>query len=648
MTRRARFAALALALVAPVSVQAEALQPLSQQGRWLTDSAGRVVLLHGGNVALPGAGGANGGSAAWTERTPARMAAQGFNAVRLVIFLSDLMPRPGQVDRAYLDRVAHIVAAYRMAGIRTLIDFHQDEYSASVGVRGMPDWAVFTDGHSRLPGLAFPMGYFKDPAVQHAFDNFWANHPVPGTGKGVQDLYIAALTALAMHLRDEPGVLGIDVMNEPATGSLCARPDEMAERRCLDLEQRLLAPFYARASRAIAAAAPRMLVFVEPFMLQGATATAIATPVAAPAGSRGISFHNYGPVSATRDAINDAVLAHAVAVHAAPLNTEWGFDNDPAVITAQADAFDARLIPWLAWPRGAFEALVDPALSDPANGDRAALLRAYARPFAQAVAGTPTAMGFDARDGTMRLAYATRLPNGRRADLGLDTVVAIPQVNYPQGYRVEVRGARVVSAPGAAHLRLRNRTGAVAVTVVVHRVGVLAPVAAEAAAVSDPGLAGLPPIPAGPLSRRSLLGHVVATPGGRAALDAVVPGLLVGVSQLHGWQAMTLLDVQQIAGGALDERRLAAVDAALGRIAVVPGPVGAKPAARLGIDSLTSDLLADPRAMAILAREAPGLAGSAQQALYPQTRLRDLQPLIPEILTREVLARIAAALAALP
>jgi hypothetical protein len=62
---------------------------------------------------------------------------------------------------------------------------------------------------------------------------------------------------------------------------------------------------------------------------------------------------------------------------------------------------------------------------------------------------------------------------------------------------------------------------------------------------------------------------------------------------------------------------------------------------------MTSDLIADPRARAILDREAPGLTGSSKQGLFPQTRLRNLQPELPEILTPSVLARIEQALAAL-
>lgn len=637
-------AASALSLAAPANAQpAPAAARLAQQGRWLVDPAGRVVIIHGGNVGLPAFREGAPSDPRWSPDTPARMAEQGFNGVRLVVFFSALMPAPGKIDTAYVDRIAHAVSAYAAVGIYTLIDVHQDEYSAAVGVRGMPEWAVFADGHQRRPGLEFPMGYFQDPAVQLAFDNFWANHSVPDTGKGVQDLYVEGLAAVARRFRDDPAVVGIDVMNEPATGTKCAQPDP-AKANCPELEQTLLRPFYRKAAAAIGRAAPRLIVFVEPFMLQGALGIPIDTPIAGPQGRRGLSFHNYGPIKATRDKVNGGALALAEREGAAILNTEWGFSNNPAEVSGQAADFDARNISWLAWPRGAFEALVDPRLPDRGNGNRIAILRAYARPYAERTAGTPRAMTFDGVTGSMTYSY--------RADARVkaDTVIRIPAIQYPQGYRVTVAGGTVRSTEGAPLLLVRARRGATLVTVRVDRIGTLSPIPAADPATdgSDAALRALPPIPDGPLTRDSLLGHIVATPGGRALLDRQVPGMLTGMSHVHGWEKLTLAGIRQFASSVLTDRKLAEIDAELAALKVTPGPVVVTTAGRLGIDSLTSDLLADPRAREVLRRHAPGLLTSSQQGLFPQTRLRNLQPAMPEILTDAVLAQIEAELAALP
>jgi endoglycosylceramidase len=121
--------------------------------------------------------------------------------------------------------------------------------------------------------------------------------------------------------------------------------------------------------------------------------------------------------------------------------------------------------------------------------------------------------------------------------------------------------------------------------------------------------------------------------------------MLQGLGHVSGWERMTLVDIQRFASGTLTEEKLRQMEADLAKLPVKPGPV--QLAGRLSIDSLTSDLIADPRARAILDREAPGLTSSSKQGLFPQTRLRNLQPELPEILTPKALERIEQALAGL-
>ena len=149
----------------------------------------------------------------------------------------DDAPAPGQVDFNYIQQVAATVAAYKAYGILSLIDFHQDEYGAEVGVRGLPPWMTLTEGRRRDPSLQFPNGYFRDPAVQTAFDNFWRDEPV-STGVGVQDAYLAAVAVVAQRFATEPAVFGIDLMNEPATGTPCSQPDP-SRADCPQLEREL-------------------------------------------------------------------------------------------------------------------------------------------------------------------------------------------------------------------------------------------------------------------------------------------------------------------------------------------------------------------------------------------------------------------------
>jgi endoglycosylceramidase len=488
---------------------------LAHSGRWLVDPIGRVVLLRGGNVVqLVGDAhllGAGGGRERWHADTPRLLAAAGFTAVRLVVFMERLAPAPDRIDTDYLEAIAATVAAYAEHGVATLIDLHQDEYGPEVGVRGMPAWMTLSDGHQRDRSLPFPNGYFRDRAVQVAFDGFWANRPT-ATGVGVQDAYVAAAATLAERFAGEPAVFGIDLMNEPATGTPCSQPDPKTAD-CPQLERELLAPFYAKAGRAVAAAAPRTILFVEPFMLQGALGIPIETPMPGIA-LQGLSYHNYGPFRLTREAVNGAAVARATAARAAILNTEWGFSHDAADLASQAQDLDGHLMPWLAWARGPFEALVNPAAASAPAVNRELVLRAYARPYPTRTAGTPLAVRFDADAGVLELRWSTRGPDG--ADRShLDTEIRMPPPSFPHGYRAEAEGGLIVSAPSSATLVVRAARDASEVSLRAERIGDLPPLAAPAAESAANAR----------LSLDSLVGDLLRDPRAKAILDEHLPTL---------------------------------------------------------------------------------------------------------------------------
>jgi endoglycosylceramidase len=481
-------------------------------GRWLTDSLGRVVMIRGGNVIqlvddvhLLGAGG---GRDPWHPDTPRLLSEAGFNGVRLVVFVDRIAPAPDRVDGAYLDAIAATVAAYAAHGVATLLDSHQDEFGPEVGVRGLPAWMTLADGHRRDRTLPFPNGYFRDRAVQTAFDSFWANRPT-AAGIGVQDAYVAAIAALATRLADDPAVFGLDLMNEPATGTPCSQPDPQSAS-CPHLEREFLAPFYAKAGRAVAAAAPQTILFVEPFMLQGALGIPIETPMPGIA-RQGLSHHNYGPFRPTRLAVTRAAVARAEAAGAALINTEWGFSNDAADLASQAQDLDDHLVPWLAWARGPFEALVNPDAASAPPTNREAVLRAYARPYPATTAGTPLSLAFDAEAGVLELRWTTLGPDGVDRS-HLDTEIRMPPPSFPAGYRASAEGGHIRSTANAPTLVVRADRGAREVRVRAVREGDLLPLAAPVA-------------PQGRLGLDSLLGDLLRDPRAKAILEAHLPTL---------------------------------------------------------------------------------------------------------------------------
>ena len=204
------------AAFAALTVAASASEYVQSKGRWLVDPAGRVLILHSMNVGqsckrppfLP-----------WQTREEITiLRAWGFDSVRYLISWEALEPQPGQYNDAYLSQVEERLAWCRQAGLRVIVDMHQDIYSVRYGGNGAPRWACIDGGtpFQRIKGAWYLT--YAAPAVIQAFDSFWANAPGPG-GVGIQDRFVAAWQHVARRLRDDTNVIGYDLLNEPYYGS---------------------------------------------------------------------------------------------------------------------------------------------------------------------------------------------------------------------------------------------------------------------------------------------------------------------------------------------------------------------------------------------------------------------------------------------
>jgi len=438
-------------------VAASPLPSLSHEGRWFTDASGRVVMLRGMNFVekfAPYTPEADG----FSDDDAALLAANGFNTIRLGVPFGFVMPEPGQIDGTYLASIARTVGILRRHGIYVLFDFHQDGWGPVTGGNGMPAWATYTDGLPNPPE-PFPIYYVTNPALQRAFDNFWANHLGPG-GVPLQTYYAQGMAAVARRFASSPNVIGYEAMNEPWPGAnwtSCATG-------CPDLEAKLLVPFYARMTAAVHAVDPRHPVFVEPFVLFNFGNADTSLPGAASGDE--LSTHVYATSTAANASVMDRSVLAAVRDSSALLVTEWGATTDTATITQTEDQFDARLVPWLFWSYNGLvvgdshQPLVAPNLDVP-------VLDALTRPYPAVVNGTPTYLNYNIATATLYAAYSTRRPDGHRAPRNLETVVNVPVRSYPTGYAVTAVGAIVTSPACSPVLTLRNEPAA---TTVVFRV----------------------------------------------------------------------------------------------------------------------------------------------------------------------------------
>jgi endoglycosylceramidase len=201
----------------------------------------------------------------------------GYDSVRLPVSWSQLEPQPGTIDNTYIERIAQIVAWFKQAGIYTIIDMHQDDWSKYVFTKpglpcppptssvtgaagdGAPQWAsIYLTPACTVDGIGE-----LDLAVEESFSRFWLNLPGPD-GVGLQDHFAKVVLALAQRFHDEPAVAGYELFNEPLPG-LEVVP------QLVDLTATF--PFYAKVIKTVTGAVPGFgqLFFVEPDALRNVT-----------------------------------------------------------------------------------------------------------------------------------------------------------------------------------------------------------------------------------------------------------------------------------------------------------------------------------------------------------------------------------------
>jgi endoglycosylceramidase len=428
---------------------------LRHDGRWFTDATGRVVMLRGMNFVekwapfTPAADGFDDDDAALLE-------ANGFNALRLGVPFEFVMPTPGHIDREYLASIAQTVGILGRHHIYVLLDFHQDGWGPVTHGNGMPAWATYTDGLPNPPE-PFPIYYVTNPALQRAFDNFWANRRGPG-GIRLQDYYARGMAAVAKEFASSANVIGYEAMNEPWPGANW----QPCVTGCPAIEAAKLKPFYRRMTAAVRAVDHRHPVYVEPFVLFnfGGADTSLPGRLS----GNVLSTHVYAASPEANASVMDRSVAAAERQRSALLVTEWGAIDDPATLTQTEDQFDARLVPWLYW---SYNGLVVTDSRQPlvAPNLNVTVLDALTRPYPTLVNGTPTRLSFDAATATLDFAYSARRPDGHRAPPGLVTELNIPARSYPTGYAVTATGADVTSPPCTSTLTLHNQPKATTISV---------------------------------------------------------------------------------------------------------------------------------------------------------------------------------------
>lgn len=193
---------------------------IHSKGTSLVNEKGETIILNGINLIHKGNRLPDGQwnfIPSWPDTLYEQFASLGFNTVRLGIIWAAVEPSPGQYDENYIAFISRQLDLAEKANICVLLDMHQDLYAQRFS-DGAPDWAVLTEAPYEATAL-WSDAYLTSKAVQEAWDAFWGNEKVPGTGKGLQDLYADMWMHLAKAFKDKPALFAYDIMNEPAPGS---------------------------------------------------------------------------------------------------------------------------------------------------------------------------------------------------------------------------------------------------------------------------------------------------------------------------------------------------------------------------------------------------------------------------------------------
>jgi len=470
------------------------LRPLTTRDGRIVDDLGRDVLLRGANVNSLGEywQGVDGlpatlpvGDADWDA-----MAAHGFSAVRLLITWSRVEPERDRIDAAYLDEVDAQVTAAAARGIYTVLDMHQDAYSAFIstedpagcppgtepakGWDGAPRWATLTDGLSTcLEGD----DRNSSPAVTRAWNNFYEDRD------GIRTRFAAAWAAVAARFAGRAEVAGFDLLNEPETSAPAA---ELTPRYEAFLRQT------ATAIRDAQADAPfRHLLLVEPALPAGHLDHGLVIPNAERIGlgTDGVvsAPHNYaesidaGGLGLTIETMMETMVGLGSARGVPTWIGEYGFwDTEPATlekVARYAETEDRYLLggAWWGWRQSCGDPhsvrwedgeVVAPdgaqvhlnTLDCPANTDAGptdAFLRVLGRGYPRAVPGEPTALVSDPETGRLEV-EATASAD----DVGEQLLVWTP--TEAAGHEVRVEGLRDLTEHPVPGGRLLTATVAAA------------------------------------------------------------------------------------------------------------------------------------------------------------------------------------------
>ncbi|MFN8267619.1 MAG: cellulase family glycosylhydrolase [Chitinophagales bacterium] len=407
----------------------------------IQDEYGRQLILHGLNTSSS--------AKSDTQRLPWIIESDvdredkefGFNFVRYLILWDAIEPQKGVFDETYLDKVEERVNWYTSRGMHVMLDMHQDLYSIVFGGDGAPAWACRTNGAAPLEIPGGTPWWLKniDPAVINSWINFWT---YSGSNKDLQEHYILMWQKVAERFKNNPNVIGYDLMNEPWGGDL------IKVFVTGEFERYQLSAFYKRLIPALRSVEPNKYLFFEPTpapvtfgmpsnLSKISDTRSSAKIVYAPHCYPYDTHEGQGYTATSKSQLKDweRERVKEIKLHGnAPLLTgEFGLSPHQAGFADYLTDFNAmsdrNLWHWAYWSN-------DKGGWSPLNGDRTetAILPHLIRTYPKATAGKLESFSFDVNTKIFTMTFTSN------TTISKPTEIFIPNRFYPNGWDLSVAG----------------------------------------------------------------------------------------------------------------------------------------------------------------------------------------------------------------
>lgn len=400
------------------------------------DKYGRQLILHGLNTSSSAKGDPQRLPWISEENVDKEAFHYGFNFVRFLIFWDAIEPQFNVFNEDYLNKLEERVNWYTSRGMYVMLDMHQDIYSIVFGGDGAPEWAVHTDGNEVNLDNSGPWWMKNiDPAVIAAFLNFWRYSAY----KDLQDHYILCWKKIAARFKDNPNVIGYDMMNEPYGGDLVSTISGQFEKTHLT-------NFYNRLIPAIRSVDNEKYIFFEPKSVgvtfgwsaglpkindcRKGNAKLVYAPHLYPFGlheQQDYSLLDEANIALWRNERTKDLQLQGTSMLVGEFGVSpdsQGFDQYLTDALTMMDDFKSH---WSYWSndRGGWSPLN-------ADGTETPIMPHLVRPYPRAVAGKIIAYHFDVDTKKFWVKFKSN------TDIGAPTEIFIPQRHYPNGWELHV------------------------------------------------------------------------------------------------------------------------------------------------------------------------------------------------------------------